>query len=233
AITGGEMKKLGSFEHGDKKYIHATDRSSNQTASEYKHLSKEAKMLAGLKADGLDVPNVYDANPKGQAADTHTGVSHQPGSNPCIVMDYVDGTNIDFWKFSDQGIPKAEQHVEAVKAGGKALDEIPKVIKGLGKILNYLKTNIVVDLQVILEYKTGRAVIIDPQTVFPLRDKAAAAKYGAEHRTAVKSIENTKKHLEARNLELRESSWEAPKTPNQYPATNAKIGRKGVGTDRN
>lgn len=236
--AGKNLKSVLKVELNGKKYVRASMDGKDQEKN-YNNLGKEAKLLSSLAMHGLDVPKVHSVNKSNEASKTGVNIVE---NKPFIIMDFVPGTFIDIWKRLNNPLKSLKKHISEELTPGMEHKEIEKIKTGLNTILSFIKTTIVVDLQVIIEKKTGRTVIIDPQSTYPL--DAASEEHLKDNEKSIALIGKMlsivdsayDKHLYRNDPELwkasREKAWEKTTSIGQYPHTNALIGRNNTGTDR-
>lgn len=220
-IPGAEMKRLRKYKIDGKDYVEASMKTGKKD-SKFNNLGREAKALGELHAAGLDVPQVY------RTSDDETdksGVGINAKSEPFILMDFVNGSAMDLWKNPDGAAEVLTKHITGIASP----NELFKMRSGFDQIKKYLQKHVVVDLQVMLEDKTGRTVIIDPLKIYKM---AEVPPEKAKHKDQNKKSIDTIGVLDGIIVSSLEKGWQPPVAKGDYSKTNEKIGRGGSGTDR-
>ncbi|WP_316839444.1 DUF4157 domain-containing protein [Pedobacter gandavensis] len=157
-------------------------------------LTPEANHLQELRAARLEVPKVYKKNTT--PPENISGVISEDVEEPFIIMEFIPGKFVDVWKAPGSLNSAIAVYFKQVQADEKSA-RADKVKEGIQSILSFLKTHLVVDLQLIIESDTGRVVIIDPAAIYPTSNAEKMVEHGSSYRSTINDLEKAIIKLDA------------------------------------
>jgi hypothetical protein len=190
-VLAGNMKRVAAVT-GPSGERYVTARGNKGAPAE--RLTNEAENLQVLRDAGLQVPKVYKKN--ATPAENTSGVIREDVAEPFIIMEYVPGQFVDVWKTPGSLGPAIVTYFASVPDDEKAA-RAGVVKAGIQTILEYLATHLVVDLQIIIETRSGRVVIIDPAAIYLTTNAEKMEEHENSYNLTLDVLNAAKKQLDA------------------------------------
>ena len=190
-VLAGNMKRVAAVSGpSGRRYVTAR----GNAGAPVERLTKETENLHILRQAGLQVPNVYKKN--ATPIENSSGVISENVEESFIIMEFVPGQFIDIWKAPGSLADGIAAYFALVPQVAKA--HFAATVKaGIQTILDFLASHLVVDLQIIIEFGSGRVVIIDPAAIYLTTNEEKMEEHGEQYALTLRVLNAAKAQLDA------------------------------------